>query len=108
MPRGGPALYRSRQNGYSPKLVSVFIEGEVSVKRARVPVTLVFDPSFDPIGYFWPVENSMVIFHLNEMREDISERMEKALKRDGAQSFVLATHEKFAKIRKIVVFNGHD
>lgn len=46
---------------------------------------VLYQPHFDPMLYFWPVENFTVICHLPNIEDDYSKRLARAILRDGAE-----------------------
>lgn len=69
-----PVGWKSPRGG-SPRFTEMF---------GRNGYTLVYQPHFDPMLYFWPVEGFCIHFHVDNHDSDHTKRLVRASLRDGA------------------------
>lgn len=84
MPEGGKRLYQGLRRDYEPVLIDVFIAEEIKRERLAAENALAFSREFDPVLYFWPVEDQHCVVHLWEKEPELIARLAFALLRDGA------------------------
>lgn len=82
-PTGGKNLYEMLRMDYEPVFIDVFAEEECQRSRVDMEGTLTYRRSFDPMLYFWPVEEQHVLCHFDRRPAEL-DRLVKALQRDGA------------------------
>jgi hypothetical protein len=84
-PGNGKQLWELLRMDYEPFAITIYPIGEISKARAEHRDTLTYEPEFDPMLYFWPVENLWsIVFMKAEPHQDTMKRMAKALERDGS------------------------
>lgn len=84
-PGGGKDLWELLRMDLEPVGILIFPVNEISKERARLANTLTYEPEFDPMLYFWPVENQWAVVQMKSPpHEDSLKRLVKALERDGA------------------------
>lgn len=84
-PGGGKELFELMRMDHQPQFVNLYPQNEISRERAKLRDTLTYEPEFDPMLYFWPVDHAWVIADFqNTQNDDTVARLVKALKRDGA------------------------
>ena|SRR5438105_8833806 len=84
MPEGGKRLYELLRLDHEPGMITVFVSEETTRERLRMADTLGFSREFDPVLYFWPVEGQHCHVHLMTEEAAFTERLVRALLRDGA------------------------
>jgi hypothetical protein len=84
MPEGGKRLYELLRMDHEPVMVHIFVSEDTPRDRLRLEDTLGFSREFDPVLYFWPVQDQHCLVHLWEEEPQLIERLGRALLRDGA------------------------
>lgn len=84
MPEGGKRLYELLRMDHEPVMVHIFVSEDTMRSRLRLEDTLGFSREFDPVLYFWPVEDQHCLVHLWVEEPELLERLARALLRDGA------------------------
>lgn len=83
-PGGGKNLYELLRMDHEPVFIGVWPESECL--HPGHSNTLTYEPAFDPMLYFWPIERQhVIVFCRAAQNEDDMKRLAKALKRDGAE-----------------------
>ena len=83
-PGGGKNLYELLRMDHEPLFIGVWAQSECL--HPEHSNTLTYEPAFDPMLYFWPVERQhVIVFMLLEPNEEDTKRLVKALVRDGAE-----------------------
>lgn len=83
-PGGGKNLYELLRMDHEPAFIGIWPAAECF--HPDHSNTLTYEPAFDPMLYFWPVERQhVIVFCRDAPNEDDMKRLAKALKRDGAE-----------------------
>lgn len=105
LPEGGLDIYEKLKTGTwtSPKLLMVYttdyvdLDGKpISRKALESGYVLRMNSHFDPLLYFWPVEDFLVIAFVNYIDSDFSQKLVRALLRDGAEYANLACRSRLS------------
>ncbi len=92
-PENGLAIYELLKDGKWTTAKLLFAQ-PVGYQHPRWPKpyigehTLVYQPHFDPMLYFWPVEGFHLIVRTDNLDSDITMRIVRAALRDGAELVV--------------------
>lgn len=110
LPEGGLDIYERQKAGLwkSADLLMVYPTNYVDPEGHPVPrkaleagYILRINPHFDPLLYFWPVENFTVIAVVPHIEADFSKKLVRALLRDGAEYAGLAARSRLSTQNQI-------
>jgi len=72
---------------HEPFAITIYPVHEISRERSQLRDTLTYEPEFDPMLYFWPVEKQWAIVQMKSPpHETALKRLGQALLRDGASA----------------------